>query len=254
MRVCWGFSTSAARALPNHGGLTPPALALHECASAGDLRFPVHTRYLTTGAYAPRSSCTCVCASQKSPFHRQTFAPANRSGGREPAVDLGSASLMATSHTRSATDSRAAKERRACMFQVLPSKQAIRRNRYRSHATRPAERSCLAELSCAKLDHPHVRRSAERPLKLAIGQIGKWSFRGTGLENALRRLPRLFVCSGQMVFLRHRVRQASANGKNQSAAKRNLRVCERLAAPRVHPRVNHCLRRTARSGYCRASG
>jgi hypothetical protein len=211
--------------LPNHGGLTPPALG-----------------------------CTCVCASRKSPFHRHTFAPANRSGGREPAVDLGSASVMATSHTRSATDSRAAKERRACMFQVLPSKQAIRRNRYRSHATRLAERSCLAELSCAKLDHPHVRRSAERPLKLAIGQIGKWSFCGTELENALRRLPRFFVCSGQMVFLRHRVKQASANGKNQSAAKRNSRVCERLAAPRVHPRVNHCLRRTARSGYCRASG
>jgi hypothetical protein len=140
------------------------------------------------------------------------------------------------------------------MFQVLPSKQAIRRNRYRSHAIRLAERSCLAELSCAKLDHPHVRRSAERPLKLAIGQIGKWSFCGTELENALRRLPRFLVCSGQMVFLRHRVKQASANGKNQSAAKRNSRVCERLAAPRVHPRVNHCLRRTTRSGYCRASG
>jgi hypothetical protein len=137
-------------------------------------------------------------------------------------------------------------ERQACMFQVLPNKQAIRRNRYRSHATRPAERSCLAELSCAKLDHPHVRRSAEPSSKLAIGQIGKWSFCGTELENALRRLPRLFVCSGQMVFLRHRVKQASANGKNQSAAKRNSRVCERLAVPRVHPRVNHCLRRTAR--------
>jgi hypothetical protein len=209
----------------NHGGLTPPALG-----------------------------CTCVCALRKSPFRRHTFAPANRSGGREPAVDLGSATVMATPHTRSATDSRAAKERRACMFQVLPSKQGIRRNRYRSHAARLAERSCLAELSCAKLDHPHVRRSAKPPLKLAIGQIGKWSFCGTELENALRRLPRHFVCSGQMVFLRHRVKQASANGKNQSAAKRNSRVCERLAVPRVHPRVNHCLRRTARSGCCRASG
>jgi hypothetical protein len=41
----------------NHGGLTSSALG-----------------------------CTCVCASRKSPFHRHTFAPANRSGGRQPAV------------------------------------------------------------------------------------------------------------------------------------------------------------------------
>jgi hypothetical protein len=54
----------------NHGGLTPPALG-----------------------------CTCVCASQKSPFHRQTFAPANRSGGREPAVGGGNAFARAIPHT-----------------------------------------------------------------------------------------------------------------------------------------------------------
>jgi hypothetical protein len=43
-----------------HGGLTPPALG-----------------------------CTCVCASQKSPFHRHAFAHSNKSGGRQPAVGVG---------------------------------------------------------------------------------------------------------------------------------------------------------------------
>jgi hypothetical protein len=37
----------------NHGGLTPPALVLHECVSAGDLRFPLHARYPTTGGLRP---------------------------------------------------------------------------------------------------------------------------------------------------------------------------------------------------------
>jgi hypothetical protein len=37
----------------NHGGLTPPAFVLHESASAGDLRFPLHARYLTTGDSRP---------------------------------------------------------------------------------------------------------------------------------------------------------------------------------------------------------
>jgi hypothetical protein len=70
MRVCCRFAVSAARALPNHGGLTPPALG-----------------------------CTCVCASQKSPFYRHTFAPANRSGGREPAVGGGNAFARAIPQT-----------------------------------------------------------------------------------------------------------------------------------------------------------
>jgi hypothetical protein len=30
-------------------GVTPPALVLHECVSAGDLRFPLHARYPSTG-------------------------------------------------------------------------------------------------------------------------------------------------------------------------------------------------------------
>ncbi len=34
-------------------GLTPPALVLCECASAGDLRFPLHARNLTTGGSRP---------------------------------------------------------------------------------------------------------------------------------------------------------------------------------------------------------
>jgi hypothetical protein len=54
----------------NHGGLTPPALG-----------------------------CTCVCASQKSPFHRQRFVHPSRSGGRQPAVDPANVSVMATPHT-----------------------------------------------------------------------------------------------------------------------------------------------------------
>jgi hypothetical protein len=70
MRVCWGFATSAARALPNHGGLTPPALG-----------------------------CTCVCASQKSSFHRQRFVHSNRSGGREPAVVCGNTFARAIPQT-----------------------------------------------------------------------------------------------------------------------------------------------------------
>jgi hypothetical protein len=37
----------------NHGGLTPPAIVLCECASAGDLRFPLHARNLTTGGLTP---------------------------------------------------------------------------------------------------------------------------------------------------------------------------------------------------------
>ena len=41
------------RVSANHGGLTPPALVLHECASAGDLRFPLHARYLTMGGLRP---------------------------------------------------------------------------------------------------------------------------------------------------------------------------------------------------------
>jgi hypothetical protein len=70
MRVCWGFAVSAARALPNHGGLTPPALG-----------------------------STCVCASRKSPCRRHTFAPANRSGGRQPAVVYGNAFARAIPQT-----------------------------------------------------------------------------------------------------------------------------------------------------------
>jgi hypothetical protein len=41
----------------NHGGLTPPALASHECASAGDLRLPLHARYPATGGLRPPLLC-----------------------------------------------------------------------------------------------------------------------------------------------------------------------------------------------------
>jgi hypothetical protein len=34
-------------------GLTPPALVLHECVSAVDLRFPLYARYPTTGGLRP---------------------------------------------------------------------------------------------------------------------------------------------------------------------------------------------------------
>jgi hypothetical protein len=56
----------------NHGGLTPPALALHECVSAGDLRVPLHARYLTTGANVPRSWLymrLCIARVAISPAH-----------------------------------------------------------------------------------------------------------------------------------------------------------------------------------------
>jgi len=39
--------------MDNHGGLTPLALALHDCASAGDFRLPLHARYPATGGLRP---------------------------------------------------------------------------------------------------------------------------------------------------------------------------------------------------------
>jgi hypothetical protein len=91
----------------------PPLLYCTNARLLGICEFRCTRVTQPRGADAPALGCTCVCASRKSPFHPHTFAPANRSGGREPAVDLGSASVMATPRTRSAADYRATKERRA---------------------------------------------------------------------------------------------------------------------------------------------
>jgi hypothetical protein len=82
--------------MDNHGGLTPPALALHECASAGIFDFRCTRVTRPRGLTPPALGSTCVCASQKSPFHRQRFVHPSRSGGRQPAV--GSADVCVMGH------------------------------------------------------------------------------------------------------------------------------------------------------------
>jgi hypothetical protein len=50
MRVCWGFAVSAARALPNHGGLRPPLLAVHAFVHRESRHFADTRSRLQTGA------------------------------------------------------------------------------------------------------------------------------------------------------------------------------------------------------------
>jgi hypothetical protein len=50
MRVCWRFAVSGARALPNHGGLTPPLLAVHAFVHRESRHYTGTRSRLQTGA------------------------------------------------------------------------------------------------------------------------------------------------------------------------------------------------------------
>jgi hypothetical protein len=50
IRVCWRFTVSGARALPNHGGLTPPLLAVHAFVHRESRHFAGTRSRIQTGA------------------------------------------------------------------------------------------------------------------------------------------------------------------------------------------------------------
>jgi hypothetical protein len=78
---------------PSHG------LARGDCRRCVDDRRRAYVMDSHGGLTPPALGCTRVCASQKSSFHRHTFAPANRSGGRQPAVGGGNAFARAIPQT-----------------------------------------------------------------------------------------------------------------------------------------------------------
>ena len=67
-----------------HGGRTPAALVLRESAPVCDSPFPLPVRYRPTAGERLPLLCMCVCASQKSQFHRQTSALQPRAAGVNP--------------------------------------------------------------------------------------------------------------------------------------------------------------------------
>jgi hypothetical protein len=75
--------------MDNHERLTPPALALRECVSPGDLRLPLHARYPATGAYVPSSWLYMRLCIAKVVIPPAEIVHPSRSGGREPAVVCG---------------------------------------------------------------------------------------------------------------------------------------------------------------------